>query len=135
MIHRKFNKLKFKRTYIGGSKKRELEIFASVQGAKEDNSECDWFEYRRILMRYCDDILNVILSWKTVLNVMRHAFLILGILIAFMNSTYAIIAAIISFVAYMLYLSQTNKEMKTLAQYGFALDVINRETGVELSKN
>jgi hypothetical protein len=135
MIYRKFNKLKFKRTYIGGSKKRELEIFASVQGTKEDNSECDWFEYRRLLMNYCDDILNIIITWKTVSNVLRHAFLVLGILIAFTNPTYAIVIAIISFVAHILYLSQTNKEMKTLAQYGFALDVINRETGVELSKN
>lgn len=135
MIHRKFNKLKFRRTYIGGSKQRELEIFASVQGTKEDNSECDWFEYRRLLMQYCDDILNIILSWTTVLNVLRYAFLSLGILLAFVNPTFAIISVIISFITYMVFLFQKNKEMKTLSQYGFALDVINHETGVNLPKN
>lgn len=135
MIHRKFNKLKFSRTYIGGSKQQENEIFASVQGTKEDNSECNWFEYRRLLMKYCDDNLNIILSWKTVLNVLRHVFLALGILIAFLNPTYAIIAALISFISYMIYLFQSNKERKTLAQYEFALDIINRETGVDLPKN
>jgi len=135
MIQRKFNKLKFRRTYIGGSKQRELEIFASVQGTKEDNSECDWFEYRRLLMQYCDENLNIILSWRYVFNILRYGFLILGILISFINPMYSVVAIIFGLIALVLFQIQKNKQIKRLAEYNFSLDVINRETGVELAKN
>jgi hypothetical protein len=135
MIHRKFNKLKFTRTYVGGSKQRELEIFASVQGTKEDNSECDWFEYRRVLMQYCDDVLNITLSWAYVFNVMRYGFLVLGFLVSFLNPMYSIPAIILSAIALILFEVFKTRESRKMAAYNFSLDVINQQTGVELPKN
>jgi len=135
MIHRKFNKLKFKRTYIGGSKQRELEIFANVQGTKEDNSECNWFEYRRILMQYCDDNLNIILSWRHVFDILRYGFMVLAVLLSFLNPIYSIPAIILSLITMILFQMQKSKEMKRLAEYNFSLEVINQQTGMELPKN
>lgn len=135
MIHRKFNRLKFRRTYIGGSKQREVEIFARVQGTKEDNSESDWFEYRRVLMQYCDDVLNITLSWRYVFNIMRYGFLVLGFLISLINPMYSIPAIILSIIALILFGILKSMESRKVAAYNFSLDVINQQTGVELPKN
>jgi hypothetical protein len=135
MIHRKFNKLKFRRTYIGGSKQRELEIFARVQGTKEDNSECDWFEYRRVLMQYCDDVLNVTLSWKYVFNFMRYGFLVLSFFISYLNPIYSIVTIILSIISLILFEIFKTRESRKISAYNFSLDIINQETGVELPKN
>ena len=135
MIHRKFNKLKFRRTYIGGSKQREVEIFTSVQGTKEDNSECDWFEYRRILMQYCDDVLNITLSWRYVFNIMRYGFIVLAFLVSFINPFYSIPAIILSVIALILFETFKIRESRKIAAYNLSLNIINQQTGVELSKN
>ena len=135
MIHRKFNTLKFSRTYIGGSKKRENEMFADVQGTKEDNSDCNWLEYRRLLMTYCDDMLNIILSWKYVSGIMRIVFAGLTVLISFINPIISIFVLAVAAAFHFLCLYLKNKEMKNLAEYNFSLDTINQQTGLVLSKN
>jgi len=135
MIHRKFNGLKFKRTYIGGSKHRELEIFTEVQGTKEDNSECNWLEYRRLLMTYCDDVLNIILSWKYVSGILRIVFAGLTVLVSFMNPTVSIFVLGVSAIFHFLHIYFKNKEMKRLSEYNFSLDTINQQTGLALSNN
>jgi hypothetical protein len=103
MINRTFNKKNYRRTYIGGSKQKEMRIFTKVQGKADDNSECDWLEYRRILMQYFDDVWNVLDSWKELTDYVSIAILILGILfinnsvIFFPIITISIIVRIISF--------------------------------------
>jgi hypothetical protein len=135
MVHRKFNGLKFRRTFIGGSKQEELKIFAEVQGTKEDNSECNWLEYRRILMQYSDDILNVIFSWRYVFGILRMVFAVLALLILFANPIPAIFVLGLSGIFQILFIHQKNKEMKRLSVYNFSLDIINQQTGLALSKN
>jgi len=135
MIHRNFNNLKFKRTYIGGSKERELEIFANVQGIKEDNSEVDWFKYRRLLMKYCDDVLHIILSWRYLFNIFRYGFLVLATLLSFINPIFSIPALILGGLALIGFQVLKNRESKKMGEYSFSLDVINEQTGVDLNKN
>jgi hypothetical protein len=73
-------KSKYRRTYIGGSKKKENEIFLKVQGTKEDNSDCDWLEYRRLLKIYRDDILLIFDSWKGLFLRESYALLIAALI-------------------------------------------------------
>jgi len=139
MIHRKFNKLKFKRTYVGGSKQRELEIFHDVQGTKEDNSEVNWLEYRRVFTQYSDDILNIVLSWRQLTINLRTAFLILAVLASFMNPVVALIILSASVLFQLAHQYVKHVERKRLSAYDFSLDIIlseiKRETGFNFDKN
>jgi len=139
MIHRKFNKLKFTRTYIGGSKERENQIFINVQGEKEDNSQVDWFEYRRIFTQYSNDILNIVLSWRYLMNVMTIGFAGLALLISFLNPFMGMVVFGMAFASYMAFLYFKNKEKKILSAHDFSFDIIlsaiEQQTGFEFSKN
>jgi len=135
MIHRKFNTLKFSRTYIGGSKKRELEMFLEVQGTKEDNSECNWLEYRRLLMTYCDDILNIILSWRYVSGILRVVFACLAMLVSFINPIVSVFVLVVAVGFHIFHNYLKNKEMKRLSEYNLSLNTINQQTGLTLCKN
>jgi len=135
MIHRKFNGLKFRRTYIGGSKKQELKSFQKVQGTKEDNSECNWLEYRRMLMHYLDDTLNIVLSWKQLSGIFRTVLAVLALLISFANPIVSLFILGLSAFTHLLYLGLKKKENRLLSEYDFSLDIINRETGLVLNKN
>lgn len=139
MIHRKFNSLKFTRTYIGGSKQRENEIFTEVQGTKEDNSDVNWFEYRRVFSQYCDDTLNIILSWKYVTKVLFIVFLALAALVSFSNlqSSGLLLLLSVGFLLGNQYFK--HKEKKSLSNFDISLDVIlseiEKRTGFEFNKN
>ena len=139
MIHRKFDKLKFKRSYIGGSKQRERDIFTDVQGTKEDNSEVDWFEYRRVFVKYSDDMLNIILSWKYVTNVLFIIFLVLAALVSFSSIQASGLLLILSTVFLLSFQYFKYREKKSLSAYNFSLDIIlaaiRKQTGFELDKN
>jgi len=135
MIHRKFDGLKFKRTYIGGSKQQELKSFQKVQGTKEDNSECNWLEYRRMLMHYLDDTLNIVLSWKRVSGIFRIVLALLALLISFANPIVSLFILGLSAFFHFTYIVLKNKENRLLSEYDFSLDIINQETGLVLSKN
>jgi|GEM_PF-496529 len=139
MIFRTFNNLKFKRTYIGGSKKHELEMFLKTQGNNDDNSDCNWIEYRKILIQYLDDILNIIFSWKLLFQCLGYTFLLLSVLLATKNLFISIIIFLISIIFQILYLYLKNKINKKLCEYNFALDIvlneINKQTGLEFNKN
>ena len=80
MIEIEVTESKYRRTYIGGSKKNEREIFLKVQGTKEDNSDCDWLEYRRLLKTYLDDTITVLSSWKGLCLRESYAFLFIAAL-------------------------------------------------------
>ena len=135
MVHREFNTLKFRRTFIGGSKQRELDIFLEAQGTKEDNSECNWLEYRRLLMKYCDDILNVILSWRYVVGILRIVFAALALLISTINPVIGLIVLAIAASCHASFWHLKNLELRRLSEYNFSLDIINQQTGLALSKN
>ena len=139
MIHRKFDKLKFKRSYVGGSKERELEIFAEVQGTKEDNSEVNWLEYRRVFTQYSDDILNIILSWKRLMGRLSIVFLVLTGFAMLISPVMAIISLLIS-VGFRLVAQYFKKrEDKNLSIYNYSLSVIlsaiKKESGLHFNKN
>jgi hypothetical protein len=139
MINRTFENLKLKRTYIGGSKERELEIFLKVQGNSEDNSDCDWLEYHRILVQYFDDILHVVLSWKYVMKCLSYGLMFIALYMLFKNIHVFAVIQLISSAFYISYLYFKNKEKKNLSNYNCSLDItlaeIKRQTGFELSKN
>jgi len=135
MIHRKFESRKFSRTYIGGSKQRELDLFLEAQGTKEDNSECDWIEYRRLLMEYCNDVLNVIVTWVDTLKKLRILFAVLAVLISVKSIGIGLIFLLLAAVSHAIHWHLKCMELKRLSAYNFSLDTINRETGLTLSKN
>ena len=64
MINRTYDKFKLFRTYIGGSKKKELESFLATRGGTDNGSEADWFEFRRLVIVQFEDILHVTCSRK-----------------------------------------------------------------------
>jgi hypothetical protein len=76
MINENYKYLKLKRTYLGGSKEKELEIFMHVQNT-DGNGTCDWMEYRRILFPYIEDELHV--NFSRSLTSKRLCFILLGI--------------------------------------------------------
>lgn len=135
MIHRKFDGLKFRRTYIGGSKQQELKSFLEVQGTKEDNSECDWIEYRRMLSDYLDDTLNVLLSWRYLTNVLSIVFAIIALFLTFNNIHVGLVVLFFSSILLLTSKYLNRQERKILSAYDFSLDTINKETGLSLSKN
>jgi hypothetical protein len=140
MIDRTFLKYKFFRTHIGGSsKKHEVEIFKKVQGIEEDGSDCDWFEYRKMLVQYFDDLLNVIFSWKVLLKNLSYIFAIFSIFLLFKGLLIFIIIFSISFIFQILYLFLKNKIRKRLGEYNMCLTIIlyaiKEQTGFEFDKN
>lgn len=71
-INRYYNRLKFFRTYIGGSKKKELNLFLNAQG-----DQIDWFEFRKLVILNFEDVLHVTFSRKFATK--RLSFWFLGI--------------------------------------------------------
>ena len=65
MINRVYSKYKYRRTYIGGSRKSELASIVSAQGHNDDNSDCNWIDYNKQLSEIFDDRLHVLFSWKS----------------------------------------------------------------------
>jgi hypothetical protein len=139
MIHREFSELKLRRTYIGGSKKSESKVFENVQGIKEDNSDCDWIEYRRLLTKYLDDVLHVLLSWKYITNVLSVVFALIALFTTYYNLPISLIILSISLISYLISKYLANREKLILMGYDFSLDIvlkeINSRTGFNLSKN
>lgn len=139
-IHRIFNELKFKRTYLGGSRKKEKELIKKIQGTEEnDYDDCDWFEFRRMLMESHDDTLQVIFSYGIVMKYLSH---ILGILVL-PALFFSIIASLIvlgcSILCHVAFLILRHKQRNFLLSYDFVITLINCEiqrlTGLNLIKN
>lgn len=133
MIIRTFNKLKFKRTYIGGSKEKENEIFLKTQGVANDFSDCDWFEFRRICVHQFDDKLNVIYSWKYITSVL---FIISSI---YTSYSFNILFCIITFILGLIFLILRHYQQIQLRGYDFALGItiseVKKISGLDIQKN
>jgi len=97
MINENYKYLKFKRTYLGGSKEKELKIFMQVQNT-DGNGTCDWIEYRRILFPYIEDVLHVNFSRshasKKISFILLGVSFLLGLLHATALSVVVVILAI-----------------------------------------
>lgn len=128
---------KYRRTYIGGSKKKEDEIFLKVQGTKEDNSDCDWIEYRRLLQIYKKDVFLVLSSWKQTL--LYESYVMLFIALLWMKySTLVYISIGLGVLFQIAYLILKRKENKKIRQFNMCqtilLDEIRKTTGLDLDK-
>ena len=139
MINRTFDGYKFNRTYIGGTKEREQELFIKVQGTKEDNSECDWYEYRRMLVHYFDDILHTILSWKIIFNKISTGLIVFSIPLSFFSLTISVVFILLSFSFRILFQVFKKRETEKIKEYDFCLTVvlgeIKERTGLIIPKN
>jgi hypothetical protein len=94
MINANYQHLKFKRTYLGGSKEKELEIFMQVQNT-DGNGTCDWLEYRRILFPYLEDVLHVNFSRSHTSKKMSFILLGFAFLLGLLHVTALSIMAVI----------------------------------------
>lgn len=123
-----YKKLKFKRTYIGGSKKNETQILNDVQGVNNNESECNWLEFKILLIKYFDDILNVILSWKLILNHFSIILIILSIIITLINPLISLSFFIISLIFQLISLYFKFLEKKKIKEYDFVITFIHEQT-------
>jgi hypothetical protein len=125
MIDRTYQYLKLKRTYLGGSKEKELEIFYHVQ---HDGAECDWIEYRRILFPYLEDELHVNFSRSIVST--RLSFIFLGFSFL-LGLSHFIILSLITFSLALLFrfliIFFKNKITENLCAYNMSSDIIKNE--------
>jgi len=137
MIQIEFEESKYRRTYIGGSKKKEMEIFLKVQGTKEDNSDCDWLEYRRLLKTYLDDVIIVLASWKGFCLRESYAFLFIAAMFMKMQLFFYMLIgiAVLFQIAYFLF---KKKEKDFFSSYELSqtvlLNEIKKVTGLDLDK-
>lgn len=133
---KEFNKLKFFRTYIGGSKKNEKKFFEKIEGTMEDNSDCDWFVFRRMLYVQYYDILNVIFSWKILLKKLKYIFIVIGFLFLINNLFFFLLFFILSIISNLVSNYLEKYEKRILSNYtlclNIILDEINRLTGLNL---
>jgi hypothetical protein len=120
-----FDTLKFRRTYIGGSKKRELEIFKKVQGLDESGSETDWLEYRRIFTTYSYDLLIVLMSWRFVLNIISYVLLAIAILITLVNLYVSLTILVLGIVSRLIYIWIKSKEFEQLFAHDLVLKIVS----------
>lgn len=136
MINKEFKNLKFRRTYIDGSKKKEQKKFNDVQKIDSDNSEYNLFEYRRILTHYINDKLNIIFSWRYVTGKLVIILLPLTLLMSIINFNFAVIILILNFILYIINEIIKHNEKKMLLNYDFSLIIllneIKKQTGFDL---
>ena len=128
---------KYRRTYAGGSRKKENEIFLKVQGTKGDNSDCDWLEYRRILLAYLKDVIIVLSSWKQYCLIESYLFLFSSII--FLKTQYALFILLgIAIIFQILHFIFSKKEKEFLRAYDMSqtllLNEIKKRLGFDLDK-
>jgi hypothetical protein len=134
MENRNYEYLKFKRTYTGGSKAKELEIFDRVQNT---NDCCDWIEYRRILFPYLEDMLHVNFSRSFIAKKLSFLFLGLSFLLGFFHV--AILSIIVLLLAIIFRISLFSFERKireTQLSYNMSIGIVKNEikimTGLDI---
>jgi len=124
MINRIFENYKFRRTYIGGSKQVETDTFELIGGIKDDASDCDWIEYKRILIIHFDDVLHVLLSWKAITLKISLGLMLAGVLFFKFLLIFSILI-VASLILMLIHLVLKNKENKKLDTYNLCITVSN----------
>jgi len=134
MENRNYEYLKFKRTYTGGSKAKELEIFDRVQNT---NDCCDWIEYRRILFPYLEDMLHVNFSRSFIAKKLSFLFLGLSFLLGFFHVTIlSIIVLLLAIIFRISLFSFERKIRETQLSYNMSIGIVKNEikimTGLDI---
>jgi hypothetical protein len=134
MVHREYDNLKFKRTYVGGSKKKEFEIFKQVQNSGGD---CDWIEYKRILLPYLEDVAHVTFSRSYIARILSVVFMALALIFAvFSFSVLSITCLSLSILSRFIFFSFERKTKQALMSYNISYDIVRNEikksTGLEI---
>jgi hypothetical protein len=134
MINREYENLKFKRTYTGGSKRKELEIFKQVQNS---DGNCDWIEYRRILFPYFEDVIHVAFSRAYITRILSAVFLAISFLFGIVNFTVLTILILsLSVLLRFLFFNFERKTKQALRSYDLSLNIVKNEikksTGLEI---
>lgn len=135
MINKAYSKYKYRRTYIGGSRKLELASIISAQGYNEDNSDCNWIEYNRQLSEIFYDRLHVLFSWKSLSTELFQILTLLYIIPS--NSSIRITistAMVLSLIASITLSHYLNKKLKI---YNICISISHielfKQTGIKLS--
>jgi len=124
MINKTFNNFKFRRTYIGGSKKEEYNLFLKVQGIETD--DCDWLEFRKLLIKYWDDILHVLISWEYFMKVLS-IYLLLISTILFKFQEISLLMFCISAITFISFLIIRKKRIHNMSSYQFTLSIASNQ--------
>ena len=125
MINRNYENLKIKRTYIGGSKEKELEIFMNVQNT---NGECDWVEYRRILFPYLEDVMHVAFSRSFITKKLGFILLGFSFLLGLLHlPILSIIMIIFSILFRISFIFFERIIRDTLSSYNLSTDIVKNE--------
>ena len=136
MINKNYQQLKFKRTYTGGSKEKELEIFKTVQNT-DGNGTCDWLEYRRILFPYLEDVMHTRFSLSFASKRLAFALLGLSFLLGLLHLVaFSVITILLSVFFYVSHKFFEKKITETLSSYNMSVPIIKREiktvTGLDI---
>ena len=78
-----FNTLKFKRTYIKGSRANELKEMKKVMGRPDQNGIyrfSDWYGSMEFSLLYHTDIMKVLYSWKMKIEEIKMIFMIASVI-------------------------------------------------------
>jgi hypothetical protein len=127
MINEDYKQLKFKRTYLGGSEAKELEIFDRVQNT-DGNGTCDWLEYRRILFPYIEDELHVNFSRSYLSE--RLSYVLMGLSFVLGLSHLIILSLVIlsmSIALRALYFYFKHKIKETQLSHNLSLSIVKRQ--------
>ena len=126
MINRHFENLKYTRTYIGGSKKKEDERFENYDKQDGEN-ELNWIDYRKTWIEYYDDLLNVIFSWKLLFQKVSYILGVLGLIQLFLNTFIGGAIVALSILTHIIFLIFKKKQSQELNDYDFTLSIIHGE--------
>jgi hypothetical protein len=133
-INRNYENLKLLRTYTGGSKEKELEIFMQVQNV---SGECDWIEYRRILFPYLEDVLHINFSRSVVTKKLSHIFMGFAFLLGLAHlAVLSILILLLSILFRILFAYFEKKIKEAKSSYNISVGIVKREiknlTGLDI---
>lgn len=125
-MYRTYNHLKLNRSYIGNSKKKETKKFDEVQGNGNDDN-CDWIEYRRMLIQYFEDTIHVIFSWKIIAERTSIILMLFSIILLQLNILFSFLTITLSVIAILTSLILKNKLNKWTSMFEFSIGFVNGE--------
>jgi len=76
-LQEKFDSLKFRRTYINGSKKNEKKLEKDLMGKKDEEGlypDCDWLMAREFAIKHFTDKEHIAFSYRTRLKEIFYLF-------------------------------------------------------------
>jgi len=124
MIEREFEKLKYKRDYLFNSKAKERNYF---KNSTEGSEGFTWIDYRRNTMKWFNDKLNVIFSWKLLFQKVSYVLAVIGLIELFDNILFGGIITGLSVLSHLTYHYFKWKQSREIGNYGFALAIIHEE--------